>query len=107
MRRYVLFAITLLLIITGHARADVHLFSVGDWGIDSPDRQAVADAMAARVTTDGAAPDAVLLLGDNFYVKLTGIDDPQIQSFFEKTYDPLKLGMPFFVVLGNHDYKGN
>ncbi len=110
MRRYGFLLLTVLSLAAAAWAADtnsVHLFSVGDWGIDSPDRQVVADAMAARTTADGAAPDAVLLLGDNFYVKLTGIDDPQIKSFFEKTYDPVKLNVPFFAVLGNHDYKGN
>ncbi len=84
----------------------VHLLTVGDWGIDSPDRQIVADAMANRIAVTGT-PDAVFLLGDNYYVKLTGIDDPQITAFFEKTYDPLKLNVPFYAVLGNHDYKNN
>jgi tartrate-resistant acid phosphatase type 5 len=83
----------------------VNLFTVGDWGIDSPDRQAVADAMAKRASVPGNTPDAVLLLGDNFYVKLADVKDHQITDFFEKTYDPVKLNVNFFAVLGNHDYK--
>ena len=87
--------------------AGVNLFTVGDWGIDSPDRRAVADAMAGRAGITGSNPDAVLLLGDNFYVKLADVNDPQITDFFEKTYDSGRLNVPFFAVLGNHDYKGN
>ncbi len=102
----------LMLIPVAFARADtpapaaqsgLKLFAVGDWGIDSPDRQTVADAMANA----NANPAAVLLLGDNFYVKVAGVDDPLWQKFFEKTYDAVRLNIPFYAVLGNHDYKGN
>jgi hypothetical protein len=88
------------------AAGSLELFAVGDWGIDSPDRQTVADAMAKTVGPDHH-PAAVLLLGDNYYVDLTDVNDPRIQSFFEKTYDPVKLNVPFYAVLGNHDYKGD
>src|SRR5947209_2775522 len=81
----------------------VSVFALGDWGLNSPHRQAVADQMAKEA---GAAnPEAALLLGDNFYIKLTDVDDPKIQSFFEKTYDNTKLAIPFYAVMGNHDYK--
>jgi tartrate-resistant acid phosphatase type 5 len=85
----------------------VRLFAVGDWGIASPDRTAVGKAMADRANLPGHRPADVLLLGDNFYVKLTGIDDPQVRDFFELTYDPAALPVPFYAVLGNHDYKTN
>jgi tartrate-resistant acid phosphatase type 5 len=84
----------------------LELFAVGDWGIDSPDRQKVADAMAKTVGAEHH-PAAVLLLGDNYYIDLSDVTDPRIQTFFEKTYDPVKLNVPFYAVLGNHDYKGN
>jgi hypothetical protein len=83
---------------------ELRLLALGDWGIDSPARAQVGDAMARFASQPGRRPDAVLLLGDNFYVKLTGIADPQIQTFFEKTYDPAKLSVPFYAVMGNHDY---
>jgi hypothetical protein len=86
--------------------ADGHSFeflSVGDWGADTPDRQTTADAMARRAAE--SHPAAVLLLGDNFYVKVKDVDDPIWQTFFEKTYDSVKLNIPFYAVLGNHDYK--
>jgi tartrate-resistant acid phosphatase type 5 len=84
-------------------KPELRLFALGDWGLNSPHRQAVGNAMAERATT--VKPDAALLLGDNFYVKLTGIDDPQIQSFFERTYDKKKLDIPFYAIFGNHDYR--
>jgi len=83
--------------------SELRLLTLGDWGIDAPARNEVGRTMAvyARKTQ---RPDAVLLLGDNFYVKLTGITDPRIQEFFEQTYDRTRLNVPFYAVMGNHDY---
>ena len=90
------------------SQPSLELFAVGDWGIDSPDRQKVADAMATYATAEPAhKPQDVLLLGDNFYINLTGVDDPRIHQFFDLTYDAKKLDVPFYAVLGNHDYKGD
>jgi hypothetical protein len=42
-------------------------------------------------------------MGDNFYDGgVDGIDDSQFQSKFEQPY--ANLSLPFYVVLGNHDY---
>jgi hypothetical protein len=44
-----------------------------------------------------------LMLGDNFYDSgVSSVIDSQWQSKFEKPYGP--LGIPFYPVLGNHDY---
>lgn len=113
----VLAAAGLFLLTAGKALADspatqpsaeqgdvLNLFAVGDWGYDSPNRQIVADAMAKTASDPAHAPSAVLLLGDNYYVKISDVDDPIIQTFFEKTYDAQILNVPFYAVLGNHDY---
>ena len=84
--------------------AAVRVFAVGDWGIDSPARVEVGRAMADRAREPGHKPDAALLLGDNFYVKLKDTRDARIRTFFEETYDESALPMPFYAVLGNHDY---
>jgi len=85
-------------------RDELQLLTVGDWGINSPARGEVGAEMGKFATSKGNHPAAVLLLGDNFYVKLSGVDDPRIQTFFEKTYDAKKLNLPFYAVMGNHDY---
>jgi tartrate-resistant acid phosphatase type 5 len=87
-----------------HAADDLHLLTLGDWGIDSPERAEVGAEMGKFASKNGNHPAAVLLLGDNFYVKLSGVDDPRIQTFFEKTYDDKNLNIPFYAVMGNHDY---
>lgn len=82
---------------------ELRLLTLGDWGIDAPARVEVGKAMADYADKT-FHPSAVLLLGDNFYVKLTGINDPRIGEFFERTYDARKLNVPFYAVMGNHDY---
>jgi tartrate-resistant acid phosphatase type 5 len=87
----------------------VNLLVVGDSGFGQPellsDQQNTASAMAAYA---GKAPftfDAALVCGDNFKVRLTGPDDPQFRKGFEEMYDAKALNMPFYAVLGNHDYE--
>jgi hypothetical protein len=53
--------------------------------------------------------DGVFLLGDNFYPSgicpELGLDDPQFALFSDHL--ATNLSVPFFVVLGNHDYMQN
>src|ERR1041385_9033315 len=97
-----------LVLLVRAAVADVNLLAFGDWGEDSPAEAAVASAMKAYVDRSHIKPDAVLLLGDNFYVKLPGgVNDPHWKKLFEQMYDPTRLAMPFYAVLGNHDCEEN
>jgi tartrate-resistant acid phosphatase type 5 len=84
-------------------RAD--FLAMGDWGEGKPAQKAVADSLARYAAGQHVPFAAMLLAGDNFYVKLPGgADDPQWQTLFEKMYDPVRLPMPFYASLGNHDY---
>jgi len=84
-------------------RAD--FLAMGDWGEGKPAQKAVADALAQYAENQHVPFAGMLLAGDNFYVKLPGgADDPQWQTLFEKMYDPVRLPMPFYASLGNHDY---
>lgn len=88
------------------AAADVNLLSMGDWGSANRDQRAVAAELARYVPSLGEPVDGMLLVGDNFYMKLPGgIHDPAWRTVFEHMYDPAKLNFPFFAVLGNHDYQ--
>src|SRR4051794_24654581 len=58
----------------------VNLLAFGDWGQDTLDERDVA----AGIRSYGVTFDAGLLLGDNFYLPLTGgVDDPKWRSLFE------------------------
>ncbi|MEC7983612.1 MAG: metallophosphoesterase, partial [Myxococcota bacterium] len=66
--------------------------------------QAVADVCAAK-EDDRAGCEFVLYLGDNFYdAGVESVHDNQFDLKFEFPYEPLDI--PFYVVLGNHDYGG-
>jgi hypothetical protein len=80
---------------------------MGDWGEDTSAERQVAGAMIKEARMDDSPPAFALLLGDNFYFKLTGVDDPHWQTLFEQMYSPAVLGVPFYACLGNHDYDGN
>jgi tartrate-resistant acid phosphatase type 5 len=78
--------------------------AVGDTGKGNDSQKAVADAIAAKCAKDGC--DFVQLLGDNIYDSgVSSTTDPQWTTKFETPYGGVML--PFYAVLGNHDYGGN
>lgn len=80
---------------------------VGDWGRNGAQHQRdVAEAMGRIAAESGAR--FVLSVGDNFYENgVRSADDPQWRTSFEAIYTAPSLQVPWFVALGNHDYKGN
>ncbi|MEM6992400.1 MAG: metallophosphoesterase [Myxococcota bacterium] len=75
--------------------------ALGDSGEGNDNQMAVA--AAAEVVCADQGCDFALLLGDNFYDEgVTAVDDPQFAEKFENIY--AGLDMPFYIVLGNHDY---
>ena len=87
----------------------INVLAMGDWGEDTAAQRQVAAAMAKFVLPDDdlGSFKAVILCGDNFYFRLTGVDDPRWKTLFEQMYDPKTLNIPFYACLGNHDYDGN
>ncbi|MBF0194553.1 MAG: metallophosphoesterase [Magnetococcales bacterium] len=83
-------------------------YTLGDQGTGGKKQRKVAAAMEREAEKSGK-PDFVLLLGDNFYNNgVVSIDDYQWQEKFEKIYSGTQLkDIPFFAVLGNHDYYQN
>ncbi|MDB6111842.1 MAG: Acid phosphatase [Pedosphaera sp.] len=97
-----LFALTL------NAAEGLHFLVTGDTGSGQKEQKDVAEAMAVYAVAhrDSNAVNFVILTGDNFYEKgVATTDDPQWQEKFEQVYDPQRLPMPFFAVLGNHDWR--
>lgn len=82
----------------------VKFVAMGDTGKGNQGQKDVALAIADKCAQDGC--DFVQLLGDNIYDSgVSSTSDPQWQDKFEVPYAPVNL--PFWVVLGNHDYGGN
>ncbi|MCH9684190.1 MAG: metallophosphoesterase [Deltaproteobacteria bacterium] len=79
----------------------VRFAAFGDTGEGNDAQMMVANA--AEIVCQDRGCDFALLLGDNFYdTGVTSTDDPQFVDKFESIYEG--LDMPFYVVLGNHDY---
>ncbi|HEX7652672.1 MAG TPA: tartrate-resistant acid phosphatase type 5 family protein, partial [Verrucomicrobiae bacterium] len=78
-----------------------------DWGRNGePDQKAVATQMG--LTGEKSRARFVISVGDNFYdngVKSTS--DSQWQTSFEQVYTAPSLQVPWYAILGNHDYHGN
>lgn len=82
----------------------LRFIAVGDVGTGSTEQYKVAAAMQNKCEQDGC--DFVLLLGDNIYNNgVDSIDDTQFSTKFEQPYQ--YIDVPFYVVLGNHDYGGD
>lgn len=84
----------------------LRFLAIGDTGQARPDRPRVIDALDA---TAGQARHAfVLMLGDNFYQDgVAGAGDPHWAKHFETAFLGANLDLPFYAILGNHDYRGN
>lgn len=85
-----------------------HLFLLGDWGTDTyPDQQA-ATAAAMRLWVDQRhiRPEALFMLGDNWYGDMgVGYASGRWQKQFEQMYPASHFPGKAYVVLGNHDYE--
>ncbi len=92
-----------------HEKAEdqVELLFFGDSGSGLPDQFKVSEAMERYCLTHHLA--AVFMLGDNFYPQgVKNPSDPQWQSKFRDPYEkPCLSQVPFYAILGNHDYKGH
>lgn len=76
--------------------------AMGDGGEGNTEQFAVSNAVE-MVCQDAGGCDFVLYLGDNFYDDgVSSVDDMQFITKFEEPY--ANLDLPFWVVLGNHDY---
>jgi diadenosine tetraphosphatase ApaH/serine/threonine PP2A family protein phosphatase len=93
----------------GAAQAASHLLAIGDFGAKAKDlhrQSAVSRAMAGYLRRREVVPDALLLLGDNFYGGLggRGVRSARWAWNVEDMYPADAFDCPMYAVLGNHDY---
>ncbi len=88
------------------ANPAVHFLVVGDWGRDGNSHQRdVARQMGKAAKA--ASSRFVVSVGDNFYDNgVASVTDPQWRTSFEAIYAAPSLQVPWYVALGNHDYRG-
>jgi len=87
--------------------AGLHFAVIGDWGRQGrPDQKQVAQQMG--IACQNARASFVISVGDNFYEHgVTSLNDDHWLLSFEQVYDAPSLQVPWYVILGNHDYAGN
>ncbi|SDT95187.1 acid phosphatase [Verrucomicrobium sp. GAS474] len=90
--------------VSSPAETAFRFFAVGDWGRGGePSQAAVALRMGELAAREPVR--CVFALGDNFYEDgVASADDPQWQTSFEKVYAAPSLQVPWYAILGNHDY---
>lgn len=89
------------------------LVCIGDWGGESDDTptneaQQAASAGMSKIA-DELKASGILLLGDNFYMNGVNTNtSARFKETFENVY-PISAfkSLPFYVVAGNHDHRGN
>lgn len=87
--------------------AAAQLLMIGDWGYDDPTAQSqVAAGLRAYSKQQAVHPQALLMLGDNFYGALDGgAHCTRWQTQFEEMYPADAFPCPAYAILGNHDYQ--
>jgi tartrate-resistant acid phosphatase type 5 len=88
-------------------RAAAELLVLGDWGYDDQTAQVqVAAGLSAYTRQHSLRPQALLMLGDNWYGELAGgAHSTRWQTQFEQMYPANDFPCPAYAVLGNHDYQ--
>uniref|UniRef100_A0A0D9VRP7 Purple acid phosphatase n=1 Tax=Leersia perrieri TaxID=77586 RepID=A0A0D9VRP7_9ORYZ len=83
------------------------LLVVGDWGRKGEYNQSRVAEQMGKVG-EKLNIDFVISTGDNFYEDgLTGVDDQAFEESFTDIYTAKSLQKPWYLVLGNHDYRGD
>jgi tartrate-resistant acid phosphatase type 5 len=87
--------------------AAAEMLVLGDWGYDDDKAQSqVAAGLRAYSKQHSVHPQALLMLGDNWYGELAGgAGSPRWQTQFEQMYPASDFPCPAYAVLGNHDYQ--
>jgi tartrate-resistant acid phosphatase type 5 len=79
---------------------------VGDWGRNGTSHQREVAAQMAE-TAESLVSRCVISVGDNFYEDgVRSTFDRRWRSSFEGIYSARSLQVPWYVALGNHDYRG-
>lgn len=79
---------------------------LGDWGVNGAARQREVAAQMAKAAEQFECR-YIVSVGDNFYNDgVQSATDPQWRASYEEIYAAPSLQVPWYVALGNHDYRG-
>ncbi|ESO94598.1 hypothetical protein LOTGIDRAFT_118400 [Lottia gigantea] len=85
---------------------------LGDWGGTDHHPYTVHNQLAVahqmKETARSEKPKFILALGDNFYYNgVKNVEDHRFKDTFEHVYTDSSLFVPWYVIAGNHDWRGN
>lgn len=115
MKRYILFAVTLLFVFSGAVaqtpkvwrklRQEINLFWASDLDRNGCyDQKVIAELMSNMAGK--IKPECVISTGDTHHGNgVKSVDDPDWKENYEDIYSKLKVD--WYAVLGNHEYRGN
>lgn len=92
---------------TASSKDSISFIVVGDWGrFGGEYQQAVANQMNNYAINHSI--QFIVTTGDNFYESgVVSTTDPHWKGSFEDIYNKPGQQLPWYVILGNHDYRGN
>jgi acid phosphatase len=83
---------------------NVSFLALGDFGFGNSGQKQVAAVMKKLATTNGL--DFVVSVGDSIYpTGATSVDDPQWKSKWSSVYSGPVMEVPWYAVMGNHDWE--
>lgn len=84
------------------------LFALGDWGTGGSLQKRVAAGMNSAAAKPLTRPSVIISTGDNIYPNgVDSAEDRQWMSKFERVYTGSNIQVPWWAVLGNHDYRSD
>lgn len=84
-----------------------YIYTIGDWGRNGEFGQQELSDMMGKIAYE-IEPEFIISTGDNFYPNgVASTSDPLWDSSFEDVYSAHSLNCDWFVVPGNHDYRGS
>lgn len=108
--RWAMVSLFFIAVNTAHASPPLptKICVTGDAGYASSSSPNTAQAAVGKAM-DRAGCTHVIALGDNFYPRgVESASDSKFKTLFEAPYQRLLArNVPFYMVLGNHDYQGN
>ena len=104
---YTIAVVILLCLASISAGAQIRLMVASDLGRNGAYYQKPIAALMGKVAeTDGI--EAVLALGDtHHYMGIESVNDPLWMTNYELIYCHPELQVPWYPILGNHEYRGN
>lgn len=88
-------------------KSDVNIFMVSDTGRNGYyDQKPIAKVLGEMA--EAISPSCVIASGDvHHFEGVASVSDPLWMTNYELIYDHPKLMIPWYAVLGNHEYRGN